>query len=234
VPLLVTHNSSLPLIRQIRGVTEIDGEYFGKFPAKVKWVKDAVTIINLHKAPGPGFGIIGSLPTQLGTFRVMTNFALHENDVTGSLPTEIGSLNAALDVAFEIWGNPEISGVLPTELGSLTGISESFVLDGMKGLASRGIPTEIGRLSRLQNRLSISNTLSTNEDIKSGLAGSIPTELGQLIGLEELNLEGNNFSGSLPTELGMLSSLKRGFIISNNKLEGVVPTELGKFSTLKV
>ena len=103
---------------------------------------------------------------------------------------------------------------------------------GWSGRWRRGKAREY--LSRLQNRLSISNTLSTNEEIKSGLAGYIPTELGQLIGLEELNLEGNNFSGSLPTELGMLSSLKRGFIISNNKLEGVVPTELGKFSTLKV
>jgi Leucine-rich repeat (LRR) protein len=64
------------------------------------------------------------------------------------------------------------------------------------------------------------------------LTGSIPTELGKLTNLRELNLSDNQLTGSIPTELGKLTNL-RELRLSRNQLTGSIPTELGNLSNLE-
>lgn len=215
---------------QIRGVTEIDGEYYGMFPKDVQYVADDVTIINLKKAAEAGHGITGSLPTEIGLFRVMTSFAIHENDVTGELPTQLGYLGFRLSDRFEVWGNAAIRGNVPTELGNLDALTGSFVLDGQKGLRGT-LPTELGKLSKLEDRFGFAAGAAEGGGL---LTGALPTELGLLTKVEEFTLEGHRFTGPAPTELGMLSNLRRGFSLSNDHLGGPMPTQLGRFSRLQV
>ncbi|CAA6818967.1 MAG: Adenylate cyclase (EC, partial [uncultured Sulfurovum sp.] len=68
--------------------------------------------------------------------------------------------------------------------------------------------------------------LSTNN-----LAGSIPTELGNLANLTYLNLHTNQLTGSIPTELGSLANLTHLYLY-NNQLTGSIPTALGNLANL--
>ena len=88
------------------------------------------------------------------------------------------------------------------------------------------------------------------------LDGSIPPEIGDLIGLKELLLEGHAFTGGIPAELGNLTLLEtlqlsqlslagsippelgnlvnlRGLFLTHNVLTGTIPPELGNLSNLE-
>ena len=63
------------------------------------------------------------------------------------------------------------------------------------------------------------------------LTGAIPSELGDLSKLQLLYLDHNDLTGAIPSKLGDLSLL-RHLIFHNNNLSGSIPAELGKLSKL--
>lgn len=66
---------------------------------------------------------------------------------------------------------------------------------------------------------------------RNNLVGSVPPEVGGLVGLTRLQLASNHLSGPIPAELAELSSLS--FLgLFNNDLEGSVPQELGGLANL--
>jgi len=67
---------------------------------------------------------------------------------------------------------------------------------------------------------------------KNQLIGNIPSELGNLIKLQRLNLYNNQLIGSIPTELASLSNLQF-LILGNNQLIGNIPSELTHLINLK-
>ena len=74
--------------------------------------------------------------------------------------------------------------------------------------------------------------LSSNQ-----LTGSIPTQLGNLTKLVSLNLRNNRLTGSIPTQLGSLTKLQGstfspGLNLSNNQFTGSIPTQLGSLTEL--
>ena len=66
----------------------------------------------------------------------------------------------------------------------------------------------------------------------NNLVGSIPTELGNLTALEQLNLSGNQLSGELPIVLTGLINLWE-LQLSANQLTGPIPVELGDMAALQ-
>ena len=64
-----------------------------------------------------------------------------------------------------------------------------------------------------------------------GLSGALPSELGDLVRLEELNLAENNLTGAIPAELGNLSEL-RILHLHRNHLTDSIPSELGRLIRL--
>ncbi len=64
------------------------------------------------------------------------------------------------------------------------------------------------------------------------LTGTIPSELGNLAGLEGLYLGRNRLTGSIPAELGNLAL--DTLDLSYNQLTGVLPSELGDVANLRV
>ena len=63
------------------------------------------------------------------------------------------------------------------------------------------------------------------------LTGVIPPALGDLTGLEYLNLSENSLTGEIPPELGNLSNLKELALLTTG-LRGSVPAELGNLTNL--
>mmetsp|Transcript_2917 Transcript_2917/g.6491 ORF Transcript_2917/g.6491 Transcript_2917/m.6491 type:complete len:142 (+) Transcript_2917:122-547(+) len=71
----------------------------------------------------------------------------------------------------------------------------------------------------------LTNLVNLNLRENSPLGGTIPSELGDLSRLEFLNLSTNKLSGSMPSELGRLTNL-RFFFFEGNDLSGVIPNEI--------
>ena len=66
----------------------------------------------------------------------------------------------------------------------------------------------------------------------NALSGSIPAEIGDLISLTLLDLSTNALSGSIPAEIGNLTSLERLWL-ENNRLSGEIPEGIGNLTSLE-
>ena len=64
------------------------------------------------------------------------------------------------------------------------------------------------------------------------LTGTLPTALGSLTGLIDLDLAANELTGSIPTQLGSLTKLQ-WLDLHDNQLSGGIPVELGSLTALK-
>jgi len=65
----------------------------------------------------------------------------------------------------------------------------------------------------------------------NNLTGPLPTELGNLTGLQTLDLFDNGLTGPIPSSLGNLSTLFNLYLNSNT-LTGPIPSQLGNLTTL--
>jgi len=67
--------------------------------------------------------------------------------------------------------------------------------------------------------------------VSNELTGPISSELGNLRGLQSLDLAGNQLTGVIPSELGNLSDLQY-LDLFDNQLTGTIPSELGNLTNL--
>lgn len=62
--------------------------------------------------------------------------------------------------------------------------------------------------------------------------GTLPSEIGKLINLAELDLRLCSFSGTLPTEYSQLENLVILDVAYNSGIYGTIPSAYGKMSAL--
>ena len=111
--------------------------------------------------------------------------------------------------------------IIPTEIGLLTNLKE-IDFDSTRTLLGGGtIPTEIG------------NCESINFIHATSYSGPIPTELGQLVNVQEMMFKDGMLTGSVPSQIGQLTKLTT-LSFKNNQLEGTLPSEVGKLQGLKI
>ncbi|KAJ8755708.1 hypothetical protein K2173_022701 [Erythroxylum novogranatense] len=73
----------------------------------------------------------------------------------------------------------------------------------------------------------------TNMVLKGyNITGNLPSELGKLTYLQELDLSRNYLSGSIPSSLGQLRNLRILSLIAN-RLNGSIPAEIGSIASLE-
>jgi Leucine-rich repeat (LRR) protein len=60
--------------------------------------------------------------------------------------------------------------------------------------------------------LTICQSSETLKVFDNTIAGSLPSEVGELTTLTELDLQNNGFAGPLPSQLGNLASIRKFFM----------------------
>ena len=160
-------------------------------------------------------GLVGSIPSEIGSLSRLTYLSLGDNDLTGPIPPELGNL-ANLT---ELWlDDNELSGPIPPELGNLANLTGLYLGNN---ILTGPIPPELGNLANLTWLYLFDNVLT----------GPIPPELGNLANLTSLYLIGNALTGPIPPEFGKLANLKT-LQLGNNALTGPIPPELGDLANL--
>ncbi|CAA3022998.1 receptor kinase At3g47110 [Olea europaea subsp. europaea] len=176
----------------------------------------------------------GNLPVGIGNLVNLTLLGLEKNFYTGSIPDDIGKLQNLVELHFT--GN-ELSGLIPASLGNLTSLTrlhlESNKLQG-------NIPSEIRNCRSLielnfsdnnltgivpKEVMSLSSLSVVLNMAKNALFGSLPTEVGRLINLKELDVSENKLSDNIPSSLSSCLSLER-LDMHSNLLQGQIPKTL--------
>ncbi|MCY4529861.1 MAG: leucine-rich repeat domain-containing protein, partial [Chloroflexi bacterium] len=147
-------------------------------------------VVGLRIVPSVGLpivrvGIVGTIPSELGSLSSLRTLSLWGNQLTGGIPKELGSLTnlQTLDL-----NENRLTGEIPKELGSLAKLQW---LNLFENRLTGEIPTELGDLSELI-RLSLSG---------NRLTGEIPAELENLPVLLGLYLRDNLLTGCVPDGL---------------------------------
>jgi hypothetical protein len=157
----------------------------------------------------------GSIPTEIGILRSLTELYLNGNSFAGTLPTQLGVLTALSKLVIS---SNFFSGTVPNEIYRL---SQLTWLSLAHNSLSGSVSTLVGNL----------RNLNTFYYAYNSFVGTIPTQLSLLTNLTEVWLTNNQISGTIPSEVGLWSRLE-GFYVDSNKLSGTVPTEISRLTAL--
>ncbi|CAD6232748.1 unnamed protein product [Miscanthus lutarioriparius] len=192
----------------------------------------------------------GSLPTDIGSrFPSMRILFIYKNQFTGIIPASLSNLTSLqeLDLSHNM-----LKGHVPSTIGriralqnlclscnmleaddgkgwefiaSLSNCSQLKLLDLSNITAFTGhLPSSIVNLSTTLQFLGISAT---------GIWGSIPSAIGNLVGLEFLGANDASISGVIPDSIGKLGNLTEIYLYNSN-LSGQIPSSIGNLSKLAI
>lgn len=179
-------------------------------------------------APGPSICDSITFPNLTGEdAEVVRNIWQYDNGLKGVIPEEIGLLTAI--EAFAVNENPDVIGPIPSEVGAFTGLVGLAMQ--FANFAGTTIPTELFSCEKLR-------VLALQG---SSLGGSLPTEIGNLKDLEFINLRENYYmTGTVPSEIGLLTNIEElDFFRSSNMAEenglgGQLPSEMGLLTLMTI
>lgn len=194
----------------------------------------------------------GSIPSALGDMRYLESLLLSDNALQETIPVSLSKLDKlkVLDLSLN-----SLTGAIPTQLGLMTSLN-TLVLS--RNRLSGGMPSELARLTRLvimdlsgnstviliPNATAMTSLrvlamggnggdLTTILEQTGGQFSTIPTAIGEFVGLTRLEIFSNFLIGSIPTELGRLENLEY-LLCNNNYLSGSLPKEMGNLRNLIV
>ena len=192
----------------------------------------------LHALKLRNHNLTGQLPlVELGMLSNLKHLDVGHNALTGNL---LSSDDAKDEVVWNQWKNLEtfdvahnsMTGSLPSELGYLTNSNGLNTLVFKYNSFEGSLPSELGLLVPRLLKLDL---------VSNHLTGTIPTELGGILGLqdvaaaadgyralEHLSLSHNRFTGMIPSELGLLSQLTNLMLNDNPGLtpQQAMPSEI--------
>nr|XP_029117783.1 probable LRR receptor-like serine/threonine-protein kinase At3g47570 [Elaeis guineensis] len=161
--------------------------------------------------------LTGNIPAYLGNLNALHRLYLYHNNFLGQIPPSLGNISQLNWL--DLHGN-KLSGSIPTQLGNCKNLQLLYLFDNQ---LTGTIPMEILSLSSL----SISLWLSHN-----ALQGFLPSEIGNLINVNVLDISENRLYGEIPDSIGKCVALAN-LDMSGNFFEGIIPTSLGNLNGLQ-
>ena len=218
-----------------------DNQLTGEIPADI-WGLTNLTSLNLS-----GNQLTGEIPAEIDSLTVLNYLYLNNNLLSGEFPEPICNLPIDFSNDFTItenqicppypsciegyMGNQDTAECTPCQLsveGYVELWDECYLIENTTALnlEDSGLTGEIP--SEIGNLINLINLeIGGNQ-----LTGDIPPEMGDLINLVDVNMGGNQLTGSIPPELENLANLLY-FYAGNNELAGSIPPELGNLTNLE-
>ena len=127
--------------------------------------------------------------------------------------------HSCIKLSFKLFcaGRQNLVGTIPTEIGYLQYLSELCI---RKFVSNRKIMPSFS--SHFLTSLHLIGYIDFGQN---NLVGTIPTQLGRLIHLEDLYLDENKLSGRIPSNIGKMKKLNHLWLYGNN-LKGSIPSQL--------
>jgi len=154
-----------------------------------------------------------SFPLDLKNSAQLTNLSLVNCNLVGPLPDFLGTLSSLTNLRLS--GN-RLSGEIPVSFGQSS--IQVLWLNDQQGAGMTGSIDVIASMTYLRQVWLHGNKFT----------GTIPSNIGNLISLQELNLNGNKLVGMIPNSLANMD-LKL-LVLNNNMFMGPIP----KFKAAKV
>ncbi|CDP11037.1 unnamed protein product [Coffea canephora] len=156
----------------------------------------------------------GPIPSKLFNVSSLRVISMVENDLSGSLPSSLGAMLPNLEELY-IGGN-RLSGVILTYISNASRLA---YLDLTSNQFTGVIPRSLVSVGNLSSNL---ESFYMND---CGLFGQIPSSIGNLSNLADLNLSQNALEGTIPPTFGGLLKLQE-MELGYNKFQGPCPSEL--------
>ncbi|KAJ4907922.1 Leucine-rich repeat protein kinase family protein [Raphanus sativus] len=186
--------------------------------------------------------LTGAIPSTLANISTLQRLGMEFNSLTGSIPPSFSKLRYLYMLSLSDNSLGSFSAGDLEFLSSLTNCTLLQDLDVSFNRLGGDLPASIANFSMNLNKLDIENNFisgSIPHDIgnliglqtfwlsKNLLKGPMPASFGELLGLVELLVNANRMSGEIPYSLGNITRLETLYLY-NNSFEGIIPPSLGK------
>ncbi|KAG8363953.1 hypothetical protein BUALT_Bualt19G0075900 [Buddleja alternifolia] len=160
----------------------------------------------------------GVLPASLSNASLLEELYMHSNNFTGQILKDFSRLSS---LRFVDLSTNHLEGDI-SFISSMINCTSLEALLLSKNLLSGSLPDSISNLSTQLSFLAIDY---------SQLHGTIPSGIGNLIGLNRLSIANNYLEGPIPSVIGKLNNLQEIYL-DGNRLTNELPISLGNLTLL--
>nr|CAB3449976.1 unnamed protein product [Digitaria exilis] len=165
----------------------------------------------------------GGIPSSLSNLTTLTSLQLSTNGFTGLVPRDLGRLQR-LQYLYMPYNLLEADDTAGWEfITSLANCSQLLQLSLSYNYFGGQLPSSVVNLSATLQYLYLSDCPS--------ISGSIPQDIGNLVGLSILGLANTSISGMIPSSIGKLANLVQ-LSLYCARLSGLIPSSLGNLTRL--